>query len=85
VRREEDAGVRREEAAGVRREEGVAAAPSAAPPRLLDLPSGERRGWCGWEEGAGREKRGGERMIGGPRVWVVWMKGRNKGRRMREK
>jgi hypothetical protein len=44
VRREEDAGVRREEAAGVRREEGAAAAPSAAPPRLLDLPSGEREG-----------------------------------------
>jgi hypothetical protein len=51
VRREEGVGVRREEAAGVRREEGAAAAPPAAPPRLLDLLSGEREGGCGWEEG----------------------------------
>jgi hypothetical protein len=77
--------VRRGEAAGVRREEGAAAAPPAAPPRLLDLLSGEREGGCGWEEGAGREKRGGERMTGGPRVWVLWMKERSKGRRMWEK
>jgi hypothetical protein len=35
--------------------------------------------------GGGREKRGGERMTGGPRVWVLWMKERSKGRRMWEK
>jgi hypothetical protein len=50
----------------------------AASPRQGGI-SGERRGeGCGWEGGGG-EEREGESMTSGSRVWVVWMKERNKG------
>jgi hypothetical protein len=79
---------RREEGGGRRREEGGGSRGGAvgrpAPPARSAFGR-KRRGVVRVGGGAGREKRGGERMIGGPRVWVVWMKERNKGRRMREK
>jgi hypothetical protein len=49
------------------------------PPCLGGISGQKERGnGCGWA-GAGGEEREGESMRSGSRVWVVWMKERNKG------